>query len=247
MSITDSLDELRAGAERLAWQLDHSGLSGVGADESRTVRVHLDDAGRVQRIDIDHAWWRDPGPDRLADAVVTAANQAAVNRISAWSERVAERAGAEPPADWRGSLRQRQDEEPHDGRGTAPAGDRDSRTEALLRLSEVTEAALSEMDDYRRRTEARAHQQVLGRSRSDRVTVTYAGDQLSQVEVDRRWLRSHPSGQAMGSELGEACQDAYDRMAQERQAILGSLPALTALRELTADPVTLVHRLAAPR
>ncbi|MGX7676358.1 hypothetical protein [Plantactinospora sp. DSM 117369] len=208
--------------------------------------MHLNDSGRVQRVDVSHTWWRDLSPERLAEAITTAANRAVVDRIRVWSERVAERADGEPPADWQSALIRCQGADPSDCHHTGQIGVDESRVEELLRISDATNAAMSEMNDLRHRTDVRARQQVQGRSLADRVTVTLTGGQILRVDIDQRWLRKQPSGQAVASDLYEACQDAYDRIAQEDEAALGGLPGLAALRDLTVDPAALMRRLGSP-
>lgn len=244
MDIERGLGRLQEMAERLAWQVDQSGVTGVGTDESGTVRLILDDVGRVQQVDIGHLWWREPGPDRLSEAILDAANRAVTDRMKAWSERVAEREGREPAADRPASPTCREranDESVH--LHTALPVTRDIWVEDLLRVSEVAKAAISESGDFRDRVAAQARQQVTGRSRGDRVTVAMTGGQITGVEINQRWLQEQPSGQALGSEVRAACRDAYDRVAREEAAILAGSPALTELREIIADPAALLRRL----
>jgi DNA-binding protein YbaB len=246
MAIEHGLIRLQEAAERVAWQVDQSGVTGAGTDESGTVRVRLDDAGRVQQVDIGRTWWRGVGPNRLAEAILRAAEQAATDRMQAWSDRVAAREGCEPPVDWQSPMNRQQTFASDRDRGV-PTAEGEGRVEELLRTYEITKAAMSEMDDYRHFLETRARLQVIGRSGGDRVTIAMAGGQLAEVEVSQRWLREQPSGQTVGSEVQAACQDAYNRAAQEESASLAGLPALAALRDVVADPGALLRRMGTVR
>lgn len=243
MDIEGGLVRLQEAADRLVWQMDHAGVAGVGVDESGTVRIQLDDAGQVQQVDIGRMWWRDVGPGRLSEAIFHAANQSAADRLRVWSDRVAEREGGVPPADWRSPMNRQRGSDGSDELYSAQTATTESRAEDLLRTSEATKAAMSELDDYRHRLEARARQQVIGRGRGDRVTVVIAGGQIAEVEISQRWLREQPSGQVVGSEVLAACRDAYNRSAKEETEILAGLPGLAALREFAADPAALLRRL----
>ncbi|MBE1485073.1 hypothetical protein [Plantactinospora soyae] len=247
MDIERGLILLQKAAERLAWQMDQSGVTGVGTDGSGSVRVELDDAGQVRQVDIGRMWWQEIGPEQLSVAVLDAANQAAADRLKIWSERVAEREGGDPPTDWQSSMDQQRGNDGSNHLRSAESASRESRAEVLLRTSEVTRAALSEVDGYRHRLEARGGQQVVGRGRDNRATVAVKRGQIAEVEISQRWLREQPSGSAVGSEVLAACQDAYDQETEDEAASLAGLPAIVELRELTADPAALLRRLGMAR
>ncbi|MEO3927441.1 hypothetical protein ABGB07_26745 [Micromonosporaceae bacterium B7E4] len=242
MDIERGLVQLQEAAERLAWQMDHSGVTGAGADESGTVRVLLDDVGHVQQVDIGHLWWRDVGPDRLSEAILDAANHAAVDRMKAWADRVAERGGGQPPADWRSPKSRHRDNDGSNDLRSVQTAAGESRAEGLLCVSELAEAAMSELEAYRRRMEDRAQSQVIGRGRNDRVTVAMTGGQITYIEINQQWLREQPSGWAVGSELHAACLEAYERGARDEVATMTGLPALAEMRDLAADPAALLRR-----
>lgn len=242
MNADHDVSRLKRKAEWVTWQIDGSDLGVMGTDESGLVRVWLDGTGQVEQVEIGGSWWRDLGPERLSTAILDAINEAVGARLAAWSARLTEREEGEPPADWQPPA-DRLLTETTPARWSCEQVDESDRADQMARVLGLLSDAMSELDDYRQRLEEQAQRQVIGRSGSDRVTVAMVAGQVSRLEVSPRWLREQPGGPSVADEVRDACQDAYQRGAEQRALTLASSPAISQLRHLAAEPTTLLRHL----
>ncbi|HEX5596240.1 MAG TPA: hypothetical protein VFX61_09530 [Micromonosporaceae bacterium] len=203
--------------------------------------MQVDDAARVQQAEVSHDWWREIGPDRIAEALQLALNRATDNRLTNWSNRVAEREHGEVPTGWRPKVDGRVAEKP--GRDVGQG----NRYGEVARMLELLGGVRSEIDGLRQRLDAQAAQQVIGRSAGSHVTVAMTGGQVTAVQISRRWLNEQPSGQAIAEEFRLACHNAYRQAALQSAAALAAAPSLATLRDLASDPATLLRRLGLSR
>ncbi|MGI5147531.1 hypothetical protein ACQEVC_14335 [Plantactinospora sp. CA-294935] len=243
MSAERNIRRLGREAERVSWQVDGSDITGTGVDESGLVRVWLDGTGRLRQIEIRQNWWRDLGPELLPAAILEALDRAVGDRLAAWSARVVEREGSDPPADWQPPAYRRSDNNSLDRWGSEQVADGGDRASEVAQVLDLLRDAMSELDGYRQRVDDQARQQVLGSSGGGRVTVGLTAGRVTQLEISLRWLREQPTGQSVAEEVRAACHDGYQRASQQAAAVSASSPAISQVRDLAAHPMTLLRRL----
>ncbi|GAA0488534.1 hypothetical protein Ade02nite_72430 [Paractinoplanes deccanensis] len=233
--LADLLDEGEAmlGAGRSAASVD----AGPGVDASGSVRVRLDDEGRVAAVTVGAGWRRALGDDGLSAAVVEAARDASVRRLAAWGEAYGGGAPAGAAAPDHGEVQRRLQELATRRMSRA---DREVALAELLALVEGIERGIDEVSGKLRSTLDATH---TGHSpdRHVAVTVSGGGDVVS-VRFGREWLRgAHELN--VGRQVTAAFLSAYEKAAAHgvRQLIADS--PLGAVRRETRDPLGLARRL----
>ncbi|GAB1690860.1 hypothetical protein [Krasilnikovia sp. M28-CT-15] len=237
MGLDDDLRQALGAAEQAAWETDPTGVVGVGHDESRLVRVEVDHADALQRLEIGAHWWRTIGPDEIGAAVRAAYAAACTDRVGAWAERTearSESALPPPPA-------------PDPLRGAGPGGRKapgwDEQADELRRTLDTLRQARRELRQLRETVQSQADQKTVAGGPGDHVTVEVTGGRITSIEFSRRWINQHPTGQALADAVRDAAHRAYAIAAQQSAAALASMPAIAAARAATADPVTVFRRL----
>jgi len=221
-------------AGRLAAANAASAVPVEGQDRTGTVLMVLGPDGRVDEVRVSAEWRRTLGAEGLADAVRQAWQAAGTARVSAWAEALDEPAPADGAdhADRAGGVGASAVALPPG----AAAGDLMSYQvqSNLSGLMSLLADAEDSLDRAGRATTASAQ----GHDPAHRVTAVVTAGELDDVTFDRRWL-----AEASPGELGRAVNDAIvaAQAAYERARAADSPPALRELRELTADPLTMLR------
>jgi DNA-binding protein YbaB len=221
----DSVERLRR-LQREAESQIRRPEAATGTDASGTVQVRVDDAGRLDAVEIHEDWQRRLGAESIARAVLTAAGDAVARRAMNWAERT-----PRPP-----------DSGPATA-ATPPTRSSAGRAESMHELVQMLSRALAELDTLAGQLRTAAGRQVTGCSSSGRVTVTVAGSQVVEVTIDTGWLRSAPGGRQVADEIQSACREAYDAEAANLATAMKQAPHATAVRDLAQNPKELLRRL----
>lgn len=229
-------DEMLALAGQLRAASSATTLTFTGEDDSGSVRVTLDPAGRPGEVLV-RAGWRDSTADRagLAEAVRQAWRAAVSARLTAWSEAVEE---SSPPAP---TVECESFSTPVLPADAVPGDLLDYRAQSnlsgLTSLLADAEAALDELPAI---TSAVTPAMADGRSPGREVTVTIADGELIELRPDSRWL-ADAAPATISRMIQAALTDAYRNLDQSQGQGRVQPAALRELTELTNDPVTLMH------
>ncbi|MFC7308146.1 hypothetical protein ACFQVC_28465 [Streptomyces monticola] len=232
----DRIDDIRDSADvdaQIFEQMKNSGPS-QGLDDTGTVKVDLDEEGKLAGIRVDPNWRRSLRDTELASAVLGAYQQAVTQRLEAWGEAM-ERAEAEPPRP-----------RPRPAMSETVAGQLYERfgqsgtvddTRALNRLLDMLDELDGAMQEANAEADSMATSQITGRSTSGHVTATVsgAGDPIG-LDFDLHWLgRAHDFN--IGREAMEALDQARRRLAEqtEESPPFARLATLATLAENPSD------------
>ena len=238
----DHIDDIRDSVDvdaQVVEQLKNAGPS-QGFDGTRSVRVDLDDEGKLTGVQVDPDWHRSIQDTELGSAVLEAYQQAVTQRLEAWGETV-ERAEADPPSPrprppmsetTAGQLLERF------GQSEATIDD----TRALNGLLDMLDELEGAMEEANADADAMAATQVSGRSSSGHATATVSGtgDPVG-MEFDAAWLgRAHAFN--IGREAMDALQAARVRLAARTEES-PPFAKLAALASLADNPSALIEYL----
>jgi DNA-binding protein YbaB len=236
----DHIDDLRDRADvdaQVMEQLKNTGPS-QGYDDTRSVRADLDAEGQLTGVQVNADWHRSLRDTELASAVLSAYQQAVMQRLEVWGE-AAERAAADPPRP-----------RPRPGMSDTVAGRLFERlegtqvaiddTRTLNRLLDMLDELDGAMQEAGADADAMSATKVSGRSSAGHATATVSGaGELVGLEFDQRWLgRAHAFN--IGREAMDALQQARRRLA-ERTAERPPFARLNALASLAENPSALVE------
>lgn len=230
MNDADRLRELQQDAASMIRQPAAAG----GADETGTVEVRIDSAGRLGGVEIHRDWSRRLGAESIGSAVVAAIADAVTKRASAWAEDAGQPSAASLPETAPTAPARRME---------AQRGSNHDRSVALHDLMAMVNGALAEADALMERLEALAQRPIVGRSGAGRVTVTVTGSQIVNIEIQLRWLQQEPIGRQIADEIEAACRQAYEIEAKLAADAAARSPHVAELRDLAHDPQELVRRL----
>ncbi|MBW6433846.1 YbaB/EbfC family nucleoid-associated protein [Actinoplanes hulinensis] len=226
----DQWDELRR-LQREAGSLVHEPRPAIGADDTGTVEVRVDGAGRIDAVEVHRDWRRRLSPEAVGPAVLAAAGDALTKQATALAvDALRPSPPPRPPA-----------ESP--GPPPSPHLSRDGPDPRLHELLVTVTDAIGELHAYTEHMEAVATRTTIGRTRSGRVTVTFTGRHLTAVEIDFRWLGAEADGRQIADEVEAACREAYRVIAAEDEAAAARTPHLTAVRDLARDPREFLRRI----
>lgn len=238
----DYIDDFRDLADvdaQVMERLKNTGPS-QGFDDTRSVRVDLDAEGQLTGVRVDVGWQQSLQDSELGPAVLSAYQQAVMQRLEGWGEAL-DRAEADPP----GPRPRPAMNETVAGRiferleGSGATID-DTRT--LNRLLEMLDELDGAMEQANAEADAMSTTRVSGRSGAGHVTVTVsASGEPAEVEFEQRWLaRAHAAN--IGRETMDALRQARRRLA-ERIAERPPLARLNALAAIAKDPTALMEYL----
>jgi DNA-binding protein YbaB len=241
MADTERLRRTLADARQAAWAVDRSDITGVGRDSAGVVRVEVDPADAVLRVEIGASWWNEIGRDNLGAVVKEAFDSAVADRQQAWAERVEARGSADDAAS--APAPDRDDELV----GTGEAPEWDEQLDEVRQALETLRQAKAELRELRQAVRAQQGGQAVGHGPQGRVTVSVEQGRVTAVEFDRRWLNERPTGQDLGSAVVAACQAAYRQSALSSLSSLAQFPTLASARARSQDPVAVFRRLGVVR
>lgn len=224
---------------RRAWTAESLPAS-PGSDPTGSVTVTLDPRGRVSTVKVSAGWRARVGAEELPGAVVAAARDASIRRLSAWGgafgESSGERSATPVPLDRDDFQRRLRDA----ATGAMSAEDRRAALSELLELAEGIERGIDEVSGKLRATLDAAY---TGQSPDRHVTVTLTGGgEPTAVRFDRNWLRqAHDIN--IGRQLTAAFGAAYEKVAVQGVTKLIADSGLGEVRRRTQDPFGLARRL----
>jgi|tagenome__1003787_1003787.scaffolds.fasta_scaffold20963616_2 DNA-binding protein YbaB len=213
-----------------------------GSDPTGSVRVTLDDQGRVAGVTVVTGWRQRLGTDELAGAVVEAVRDASMRRLEAWGE-----AYGSAPANGRPVTEHVEFDRDDFQRqlqaaatGQMSEADRRAALTELLELVESVERGIDEVSGSLRATLGATHS---GQSPDRHVTVTLTGGgEVTAVRLDRAWLReAHEIN--VGRQVTAAFRTAYEKVAAQGVRRLIADSSLGAVQRATQDPFGLAQRL----
>ncbi|MGW0435080.1 hypothetical protein ACWDV4_21385 [Micromonospora sp. NPDC003197] len=227
-------DEMLALAGQLKAASSATTQTFTGKDDTGSVRVTLDPAGRPGEVVVT-AGWRDSaaGRDGLAEAVRQAWRAAVSARLTAWSEAVEK---TSPPAPTVGVEQSASTDLPVDAVPGDPLDYRaQSNLSGLTSLLADAEAALDELSAI---SAVGKPATAEGHSPGREVTVTIADGELIELRPESRWL-ADAAPATIGRMIHAALVDAYRNLDQSQ--VRAQPAALRELVELTNDPVALMR------
>lgn len=230
-------DELDALHHQMAAATRRASRPVAGADDSGTVRIHLDPSGHLDHVELAAGWRGAVGAERLAAAVTQAWQNATLARLAAFDGAYAHQDDAD--AEQRAAPDRPSDVPPRpsalpDGFGPGdPLGHQGSLA-ALVSLLAEAETAL---DRYEETMGQAVQELVQGHDLHQQVTVSLRGDTLVAVEVEPHWLhRASPA--ALGNAIRDAVHQAQERQQRRTAALRPSV--FDELRQVAGDPLTLL-------
>ncbi|MBG0560770.1 hypothetical protein [Actinoplanes aureus] len=206
-----------------------------GSDSTGSMTVMLDDQGRVAVVTVASDWRSYLSDEQLGEAVIEAARDASMRRLTAWSEAYSEPAEPTPPPS-RGDLPWELD-----SITSCPLtdGEREAALAALLTVVESIEQGLDEVSGKLRQTLRATH---AGHSPHREVTVALTGGgDVTTVRFNRRWLRdAHEAN--LARQLTAAFRTAYEQVAAHGvQRLIADSPLGEAQRVMQ-DPFGFARR-----
>jgi DNA-binding protein YbaB len=208
-----------------------------GSDSTESVTVSLNGDGHVAAVQVAAGWRQRLDPDDLGDAVLEAAQAAAVARLAAWGEAYTKEspAAATPPV--REDFAEQLNEV-----ATARMSSADGRA-ALLELLAMAEAVEQGLDEVSARLQSTIDAAHVGRSADRHVTVTVTGGaEVTGVRYDRGWLRdAHEAN--IGRQTVSAFAAAYAVAARSGVDRLVAESSLGEVQRAALDPLGLARRL----
>ncbi|RKR87388.1 hypothetical protein BDK92_1663 [Micromonospora pisi] len=224
------LEELRRMAEELNQRLaagQRETAESSARDSREAVRVTLGPEGRVAAIELLPGWRRNLASGELGNAIVEAADEAALRAAETWAAVLDNRAAPDLPSDHSTALVVD---------SAAPMDD--SSTTFARGLFYVLKDSFARLDEVAVEAERHARESVTSGDAENRVRVTLTGGRLAAVQLDPQWLAATDDDR-VGRTVTAAVQAAYQDSERRRTSFKGSWP-FQELDRMTADPAQLL-------
>ncbi|MFC6023451.1 hypothetical protein ACFP2T_45760 [Plantactinospora solaniradicis] len=192
----------------------------MGWDSSRTVRVALDDAGRVSEVELRAQWLRDLDVDGLVGALSEAMTIVRMAQLEDRARESAEDLNTGGRANvWAAAA----------GEGRATPDRLGGDNDALAAIVDDVDYALDLVDRWEQTLGDSWTTEVEGRSPDHRVTVRFSlAAGLTGLSGDRYWLETTPAHRVAAS-VRDACRAAYEQVDQATARAFESLGPLRGL------------------